>query len=149
MTTLITIFHVIFCVFLILVFLLQTGKGAGMGSAFGGSSSTVFGPRGAGSFIGKLTGVVAALFMVSSLTLAYMSSSNSTSLADRAALEKETGVGQEVELDDVIKETSKEPAPAAEEAIRGDAGPSSGSATVTDASVETARPAAAEEPETP
>ena len=90
-----------FCVFLILVILLQTGKGAGMGAAFGGSSSTVFGPRGAGSFIGKMTGIVAALFMISSLTLAYVSSSNSSSLEDRAALASEKTGGKEVDLDDL------------------------------------------------
>ena len=55
-------------------YLLQTGKGGGMGVAFGGSGGSVFGPRGAGSFIGKLTGVVAMLFMVSSILLAYTSS---------------------------------------------------------------------------
>ncbi len=83
MYTLLIVLHVIFCVFLILVILLQTGKGAGIGAAFGGGSQTVFGPRGAGSFIGKLTGIVAALFMLTSLILAYLSSSGSTGVADK------------------------------------------------------------------
>ncbi len=83
MYTLLIVLHVIFCVFLILVILLQTGKGAGIGAAFGGGSQTVFGPRGAGSFIGKLTGIVAALFMLTSLILAYLSSSSGTGVADK------------------------------------------------------------------
>ena len=85
MFTLLVVLHVIFCVFLILVILLQTGKGGGMGAAFGGASQTVFGPRGAGSFIGKLTGIVAALFMLTSLVLAYMSSSGNSGVADKVS----------------------------------------------------------------
>jgi len=71
-----------------------------MGAAFGGGgSSTVFGPRGAGSFIGKLTGIVATLFMLTSLTLAYMSSSRNTGLKDRAMEDSEAQV-EDVALDD-------------------------------------------------
>ena len=69
--------------YLILVILLQTGKGAGIGAAFGGGSQTVFGPRGAGSFIGKVTGTVAALFMLTSIILAYQSTSRSGRVAAR------------------------------------------------------------------
>ena len=56
MITLVTVVHVIVCVFLILVILLQAGKGGGMGGAFGGAGAqTVFGGRGATTFLGKLT----------------------------------------------------------------------------------------------
>jgi preprotein translocase subunit SecG len=100
MVVLLTVLHVIFCLFLILVILLQTGKGAGMGVAFGGASSTVFGPRGAGSFIGKATAIVAALFMITSLLLAWASSSKSTGIADKAGAlaEKRAGEVEEVDL---------------------------------------------------
>ena len=75
MTTLITIIHVAVCVFLILVILLQAGKDAGMGAAFGGGGSgTVFGGRGAGSFLGKVTGACAAIFFLTSLTLSFAAS---------------------------------------------------------------------------
>ena len=84
MFTLFIVLHVIFCLFLILVILLQTGKGAGIGAAFGGGSQTVFGPRGAGSFIGKVTGTVAALFMLTSMILAYQSTSRSGRVAAKA-----------------------------------------------------------------
>lgn len=68
------IVHVFVAVALILIVLLQAGKGAALGAAFGGASQTVFGPRGAGSFLGKLTTAAAGIFMVTSLTLAVFSS---------------------------------------------------------------------------
>ncbi len=128
MITLLTVLHVIFCLFLILVILLQTGKGAGMGAAFGGGgSSTVFGPRGVGSFIGKATGVVAALFMITSLSLAFFSSSKSTSLEKRA-LENEDRQSEEVDIADLsdkspAEETDqKENVEAASPKVKSDAG---------------------------
>ncbi|PIQ95842.1 MAG: preprotein translocase subunit SecG [Nitrospinae bacterium CG11_big_fil_rev_8_21_14_0_20_56_8] len=82
METAITILHVFVTLFLILVILLQAGKGAAMGSGLGaGSSQTMFGSSGAGNFLSKLTSGVAILFMVTSLTLAFMSSKkDSTSI---------------------------------------------------------------------
>ncbi len=75
MTVIITTLHVCAGFFLILVVLLQTGKGAAMGSAFGSvASQTMFGSSGAGSFLTKLTTAAAIVFMVTSLTLATMSS---------------------------------------------------------------------------
>lgn len=71
MHTLVTILHVIACVLLILVVLLQAGKGADMGAAFGGSSQTVFGSGGPGTFLGKMTTLMAAVFMLTSLALSY------------------------------------------------------------------------------
>ncbi|RMH40301.1 MAG: preprotein translocase subunit SecG, partial [Deltaproteobacteria bacterium] len=76
MDTLVTVIHVLVCLFLILVVLLQAGKGGGMGIAFGGAGgSTVFGGSGAGNFLTKLTVVSAFLFMLTSITLAYFASS--------------------------------------------------------------------------
>lgn len=66
--------HVVVAVALILIVLLQAGKGAGIGAAFGGASQTVFGPRGPGSFLGKLTTAAAGIFMITSLVLAIFSS---------------------------------------------------------------------------
>ena len=75
MHTVIIILHVICTLFLILVILLQTGKGAAMGSGLGaGSSQTMFGSSGAGNFLTKMTTAIATLFMITSLTLATMSS---------------------------------------------------------------------------
>jgi preprotein translocase subunit SecG len=72
MTTLTVIIHIIVCVALIMIVLLQTGKGANMGAAFGGSSQTVFGSGGAATFLTKLTTIVAVIFMVTSLFLAFL-----------------------------------------------------------------------------
>jgi preprotein translocase subunit SecG len=78
MYAIITIIHVLACIFLVLVVLLQTGKGADMGAVFGGSSSTVFGSTGAGNFLTRLTTASAIIFMVTSLSLTYLSSRQTT-----------------------------------------------------------------------
>ncbi len=71
---LIKLLHIAVAVFLILVVLLQTGKGAEMGAAFGGSSQTLFGSGGPAGFMAKLTTAAAVGFMLTSLGLAYISS---------------------------------------------------------------------------
>lgn len=73
MFTLIVVIHLICCLFLIGVVLLQQGKGADMGAVFGGSSSTIFGSGGAGNFLTRLTTGAAVVFMLTSLTLTYAS----------------------------------------------------------------------------
>lgn len=70
MYTFLIILHVIVAIFLVLVVLLQTGKGAAMGSAFGGGASqTMFGSAGAGNFLTKLTTGAAIVFMITSMAL--------------------------------------------------------------------------------
>lgn len=71
MSIIITVIHVIACLFLIGVVLLQQGKGADMGAVFGGSSSTIFGSGGAGNFLTRLTTGMAVVFMLTSLVLSY------------------------------------------------------------------------------
>src|SRR5215831_2062331 len=93
MVTFLSIVHVFVCLFLILVVLLQAGKGGGMGIAFGGAGSqTVFGSSGAGNFLTKLTSITAAVFLVTSLGLAHYSSQQDSrrlqKLAERKAVEK-------------------------------------------------------------
>jgi len=73
MVTFITVIHVVLCFFLIVVVLLQSGKGADMGAAFGGASQTVFGATGAVSLLHKVTTVTAVMFMFTSLLLAWNS----------------------------------------------------------------------------
>jgi preprotein translocase subunit SecG len=70
--------HVLVSAILIGMVLLQKGKGADIGAAFGGASNTVFGPRGAQSFLSKLTTGAAVLFMVTSLVLAITSAKKSS-----------------------------------------------------------------------
>ena len=75
MSLFLIIIHSIVCIALILIVLLQSGKGADMGAAFGGGASqTLFGSTGASTFLGKLTTVAAVIFMLTSLSLAYISS---------------------------------------------------------------------------
>jgi preprotein translocase subunit SecG len=70
MYTAVIILHLIVCLFLIFIILVQSSKGAEMGAAFGGSSQTLFGSRGAATFLSKLTTAAAILFMITSLSLA-------------------------------------------------------------------------------
>ena len=73
MSILLIVIHVVVCIALIMIVLLQTGKGADMGAAFGGGSSqTLFGSTGASTFLSKATTAAAIVFMLTSLTLAYM-----------------------------------------------------------------------------
>jgi preprotein translocase subunit SecG len=73
MSLALVVLHVFVCVFLIAVVLLQRGKGAEIGAVFGGgASTTVFGSRGAGNFLSRLTTLAAAIFMITSLGLAYL-----------------------------------------------------------------------------
>ena len=76
MIIIVTILHVVIAIFLILTVLLQAGKGAGIGAAFGGSSDTMMGVRGSTGLLGKLTATGAILFMVTSLLLSYLAASN-------------------------------------------------------------------------
>jgi preprotein translocase subunit SecG len=73
MSLALVVLHVFVCIFLIAVVLLQRGKGAEIGAVFGGgASTTVFGSRGAGNFLSRLTTLAAAVFMMTSLGLAYL-----------------------------------------------------------------------------
>ncbi len=77
--TVVLVAHTLIALGLIALVLLQRGKGADAGAAFGaGASGTVFGARGSASFFSRATAVLATLFFVSSLSLAYLSSQQST-----------------------------------------------------------------------
>ena len=82
METFLTGLHISAALFMILVVLLQAGKGAGMGAAFGGSSQTVFGASGGMSVLSKLTAGAATIFMLTSMTLAYLSSTTDSVVDD-------------------------------------------------------------------
>jgi preprotein translocase subunit SecG len=92
MSVLLILIHVIICIALIMIVLLQTGKGADMGAVFGGGGSqTLFGSGGASTFLGKATTVAAIIFMLTSFALAFLSghhSGNSVVLDKRPATER-------------------------------------------------------------
>ncbi len=78
MSTFIIVIHIVVAFALILIVLLQTGKGADMGAVFGGGGSqTLFGSTGASTFLSRLTTAAAVVFMLTSLGLAYVSSHRS------------------------------------------------------------------------
>jgi preprotein translocase subunit SecG len=120
MFTFLMALHVVVCIFLIIVVLLQAGKGGGMGIAFGGGGSqTVFGSSGAGNFLTKLTSATAFIFLVTSLGLAHYSSQQDSKrlqrLAERKAEEKKVEDAKAAqlksELDKARDAAKKAPAP--------------------------------------
>ena len=137
MTNLLLVLHFMVCFVLIAVVLLQRGKGSDLGAALGGGgANTVFGSRGAGNFLTKLTTGSAILFMLTSLSLAYLGTqqsdvqlfpsgeipdeTNTTSAASGlGAGESDSDVGgleeiglEEVEIEESIPASTGESAPA-------------------------------------
>jgi preprotein translocase subunit SecG len=80
-----TVMHVIACMFLILVILIQPGKSGGMGIFGSAGAQQVFGGRGAGNFLTKTTWATATVFFLTSISLAYLSSSSDEALQKKSA----------------------------------------------------------------
>jgi preprotein translocase subunit SecG len=80
MNTLITVVHVLTCIFLVIAVLVQSGKGAEISASFGGSSQTVFGTSGGANFLVKFTQGAAAVFMITSILLTILGGQNRKSL---------------------------------------------------------------------
>ncbi|MFH1076906.1 MAG: preprotein translocase subunit SecG [Pseudomonadota bacterium] len=115
MFTVIVISHVIVSIALILIVLLQAGKGADMGAAFGGGASqTLFGTGGANTFLAKLTTVAAIIFMITSFSLSYIAGHRgSRSIMDEVKVEDSAPVEQ------AQKEGTKPSSPAPAEPVAG------------------------------
>lgn len=92
MTTFVLIMHILVCFSLIGIVLLQSGKGAELGAAFGGSSQTLFGSRGAATFLNKITTGVAVVFMVTSLLLAVLTTRGTSIVKEDAPAQEETTI---------------------------------------------------------
>lgn len=119
-TAFILMIHVTVCIALILIILLQSGKGADIGAAFGGGSSqTVFGSTGATPFLSKITIGAAVAFMVTSIILTYFSG--------RAPVVQERSIMTEQSAPQVPGTPSEQPsqAPASEGATKSEAAPQS------------------------
>jgi len=117
MSIFVTVVHVLVCLILIVVVLLQRGKGAEIGAVFGGgASSTVFGSRGAGNFFTRLTTGAAIVFMATSLVLSYLD----TRHAGESLLGEETPAAEEgappAEAPSGFSEVPAAPAPTPESA---------------------------------
>jgi len=110
METLLITLHYFLCAFLVIVILLQAGKGADIGAVFGGGSQTVFGSRGPATFLNKLTAIVALAFLVTSIWLAQISKNRSvTSVLDKTPISEEQGA---IPATPVQEETAPSKAPA-------------------------------------
>ncbi|MBI3592956.1 MAG: preprotein translocase subunit SecG [Nitrospirae bacterium] len=96
MTTLLIIIHVLACLFLISIVLLQSGKGAEMGAAFGGSSQTIFGSRGAATFLNKLTTIAAVVFMITSLGLTMVTTKTASVIKQTAPADQRKAIPQQL-----------------------------------------------------
>ena len=113
MHSVVLIGHTLIAVLIIVLVLLQRGKGADAGAAFGaGASGTVFGAKGSSNFFSRATAVLATAFFASSLTLAYISSQRpradenfrEDSLATEAPLEAESSSTDDVSVDEDFPE---------------------------------------------
>jgi len=109
--TFLQVVHVFVCLVLMFVVLLQQGRGGGMGAAFGGGAAAqVFGGRGAGNILTRATSICAGIFMLTSVSLAYLSSSGDRSIRAKVqAEEKKRNERGTVRSKD---EKPKDPAPA-------------------------------------
>jgi preprotein translocase subunit SecG len=120
LTTFLDIVHIFVCAVLMFVVLLQQGKGGGLGAAFGGGAAAqVFGGRGAGNILTRATAICAGIFMLTSVSLAYLSSSGDRALkakaAQEAAKQKDQGTARpksEAPKDAAPPPTEKKPAEA-------------------------------------
>jgi preprotein translocase subunit SecG len=92
MTVLLTVIHLTVSFFLIFIVLIQSSKGAEMGAAFGGSSQTLFGSRGAATFLSKLTTAAAIAFMLTSLLLAIVSVKSGSVVKKTMPAEQKTSI---------------------------------------------------------
>ena len=108
MSFIVTIVHVGVSFFLMLTVLLQAGKGGGMGATFGGGSSqgSVFGGSGAGNFLSKLTTASAAVFMLTSMTLAYLASTTGEDPLKNVSREARASAAEKKKLEAEAKKLS-------------------------------------------
>jgi preprotein translocase subunit SecG len=114
MDAIITTLHVIVCIFLVAVVLLQRGKGSQVGAVFGGGAgATMFGSRGAGNFLTKLTTGAAVVYMLTSLSLSYLGITGASQrlFDDESVIEAEAPEPESLfeEIETVPAETVPEP----------------------------------------
>ena len=134
MYTFLTVLHVVVCIFLMLVVLLQAGRGGGIGLAFGGSggSQSVFGSSGGATFLTKMTAICAVIFFTNSLALAYMSSQSDSRrlqrIAEKKALTKKSEDATNAKMLTDIEKQREEQAKAAAAKSTGEGAPAEGAA---------------------
>lgn len=117
MTTIIIVVHVIVCLFLICIVLLQHGKGAEIGATFGGSSQSLFGTEGPLPLLNKITTLAAIVFMGTSVALAYLSAHKTTGSVMTDLKVQEQQVPAPAAPSAPVPVTKPVPAPAAPAAV--------------------------------
>ncbi|MES9811643.1 MAG: preprotein translocase subunit SecG [Candidatus Thiodiazotropha sp.] len=103
MQTILTVFHIFLAVGLVGLILIQHGKGADMGAAFGsGASGTVFGAKGSASFLTRTTALLATLFFITSMVMAYFASQRNEQVGVMEALDQAPAVQvEEIQQSDI------------------------------------------------
>jgi preprotein translocase subunit SecG len=117
MHTALIVLHLVICIALIMIVLLQTGKGSEIGAVFGSSSQTLFGSSGGSTFFGKLTAAVAIIFMITSLILASRSTrvtSESVMSGVKPAATAPATTGVEIPAETPVSEESTQAEPSVE-----------------------------------
>jgi preprotein translocase subunit SecG len=118
MITILTIIHILVCIFMVSIVLLQHGKGADIGATFGGGGQSLFGTEGPVPMLNKVTTTAAVIFMMTSISLAYLSAHRTTSsvMGDYSApapIEQQAPVGEPLpEKIPMPATAADEPAPA-------------------------------------
>ncbi|MCB9548605.1 MAG: preprotein translocase subunit SecG [Myxococcales bacterium] len=108
--TLVTVVHVLTCFFLILVVLLQSGKGGGVSAAFGGGAGSALGQSAAATVLGKVTSWAAGIFMVTSMVLAVYSSPSANDPTRKFAEENAAGAPVSAPASDAAPASADAPA---------------------------------------
>ncbi len=88
MQTFVTVIHIVTCILLVLVVLIQSGKGAEISTSLAGSSQTVFGSSGGANFFTRFTSAAAAVFMITSVTLTLMGGQSRKSVFESTGAEQ-------------------------------------------------------------
>ncbi len=109
MDNLLTILHIVVCFLLVGIVLLQHGKGADVGATFGGSSQSLFGTEGPVPLLNKITTAVAVIFMLTSVSLAYLSSHGKKSVMTEVAAPVEAQVDEAAEMSKAPAEPQQVP----------------------------------------
>jgi len=111
-SVIVTLIHVIVCIVLIMAVLLQSGKAADLAGAFGGvGSQTVFGPRGAGTILGKVTTICAIIFMFTSLGLWILSGKGGKSVVSGETAPKPAAAAAETQKEPAAAPAQSQPQP--------------------------------------
>ncbi|MEP7028652.1 MAG: preprotein translocase subunit SecG [Candidatus Eisenbacteria bacterium] len=104
------VIHYLVCFAMVLVILLQSGKGGGLAGAFGGGGSTIFGGRGAGTILTRATMVLGAMFFFTSLTLALLSAQRTGAAGGKSLIQQDAQHAAETQPSSGVPAGSRAPA---------------------------------------